>query len=305
MRVFLVVMAVFSLLMVSSCKKDDIVDKPIATTNLKLNGTGKYTFNSYAPLADKPIVVFYHIPEGANSDSPLLIVFHGNGRDAMESRDAMIDLSESNDFILVVPEFSSTYYPGSDKYHMGNIFVDGDNPSEATLNDESVWTFSVIEPIFDDFKSRTDLATNIYDVFGHSAGAQVAHRYFFFKPDARVNRVISASAGWYTMPYFEVDFPYGFGFAPISETVLKELFERRLTVIVGANDTDPNSYALRHTAQADEQGLNRVERANYFYNNSRQIALDYGVSFRWQFKAIANAGHDFGATSSTAVALLY
>jgi hypothetical protein len=308
MRILFCLFATAFILFGSSCDKNEGEGpdvEPNAATDLKLNGTGSYTFKEYTPLSEKPVLVYYHVPVGANSETPLLIVFHGNGRDALESRDAMKTLSENNDFIVLVPEFSSEFFPGSDQYHLGNVFEDGDNPSAANLNDEEEWTFSLIEPIFEDFKTRSDLAVSNYDVFGHSAGGQVAHRFFFLKPDAKVNRVISAASGWYTVPDYNVDFPYGLGETPVSESVLKELFERKLTIMIGDNDTDPNSFGLRHTEEADVQGVQRFERANYFYNTSQQLALDYGVSYRWQFKSIANAGHDFGATSNAAVALLY
>lgn len=307
MKLFQIVVAVLVVMNISSCDKNDgpaPVD-PTDVVPLKLEGTGVYTFSGFAPLADKPIKVYYHVPASADSESPALIVFHGNGRDAKDNRDEMVSLSNSRGFVLLVPEFSTEYYPGSDEYHMGNIFVDGDNPSAATLNAEEDWTFSVIDPLFDDFKSRSDLSTNVYDVFGHSAGGQVAHRFFFFKPDAKVDRVISASSGWYTVPDFDIEFPYGFGEAPITEEILKELFSRKLTIMIGEDDTDPNSFALRHNEFADAQGLNRYDRAVHFYSESQAFALELGVSYKWQFKVVANAGHDFSATSSNAVALLY
>ena len=38
------------------------------------------------------------------------------------------------------------------------------------------------------------------DLFGHSAGSQVAHRFLLFKPTNKTNKVILSAAGWYTVP---------------------------------------------------------------------------------------------------------
>jgi len=44
----------------------------------------KFTFNSYAPLADKPIDVHTYLPDTSDFIIPLLFVIHGNARNARE-----------------------------------------------------------------------------------------------------------------------------------------------------------------------------------------------------------------------------
>ncbi|MBE0640930.1 MAG: hypothetical protein IH599_02765, partial [Bacteroidales bacterium] len=70
-------------------------------TSLKLYGTGDFSFNAYAPLSNKPVQVFYHIPPQATSTSPILMVFTGAGRDALPSRDALIGEANQLGFIVV------------------------------------------------------------------------------------------------------------------------------------------------------------------------------------------------------------
>ena len=69
---------------------------------------------------------------------------------------------------MVAPEFSAELFPG---YNLGNVFRDGENPRRNGLNDEGEWTFSAIEPIFDEIKRRTGNTGERYYIFGHSAGA--------------------------------------------------------------------------------------------------------------------------------------
>ena len=288
---------------------EEETETPVDTTDttfvLKMTGTGVYMFNSYAPLSDIPVNVYYHIPANATAESPVLIAFHGNGRDAMESRDALIEKANSLDFLVVVPEFSKQYFPGGDGYILGNVFEDGDHPSEATLQDESVWTFSLIDPIFESFQEMTGTLDNYYDVFGHSAGAQFAHRLILFKPDAKFDQIVGASAGWYTMPDTSVTFPYGLKECPAVDANLQKLFALPFLVMVGQLDNDPNSSGLRHTTEADLQGDNRLDRANYYYSNSQTIAGNYRYNFKWTYRTLPNVDHDFSQTSSAAANILY
>jgi len=268
-------------------------------------GSGNILYTGYAPLADRPILVYYHIPTTTNESSPMLIVFHGAGRDAKESRDAMIDLANTKRVILVVPEFSDEYYPGSNRYNLLNIFADGENPSAATMHSKDIWTSAVIEPLFSFMKQKVGSKVITFDVFGHSAGAQVAHRYLFLAQSEYLDRVVSASAGWYTMPDLAIDFPYGLNETNKTDEDLKTYFGKKMYVIVGANDIDPNSYNLRHTPEADVQGNNRVERAQYFYGQAQLKSQQLGVSLAWQYKSIPDAGHDFDLTSAAAMNILY
>ena len=271
-------------------------DTPIA--NIK--GTGSFVFDSFTPLANKPTTVYYHVPTGITENSRIVLVFHGATRDALESRDALIEHADRNQNILIVPEFSAQNFPGGDGYNLGNVFVDGDNPSPSTLNNENQWAFSLVEPLFDYIKSATRNTTNSYHVFGFSAGGQFAHRFVFFKPNARFDQVVASSSGWYTMPDTQVDFPYGIKESPIPASNLALIFSKQLTVLIGAADNDSDAPGLRTNPTVDVQGDNRLDRANYFYNQSNSISTSIGATFNWKRVSLPNVSHDFGATSSYA-----
>lgn len=288
-----VLLFLFSL---SSCDKNEDFDddeKIIENGTSNLKGTGSFIFKDYAPLASSPVNIYYHIPANSTNQSKIIIVFHGANRDARQSRDALLEKANQYNAILVVPEFSETYYPGGDAYNLGNIFVDGDNPSSASLNPEEKWTFSIVEPLFAFVKEITSNKSEKYDVIGFSAGAQFAHRLLFFKPNSKVNQLVVAAAGWYTMPNSDIDFPYGLSISPFNSSDFSTIFSAQLTIIIGARDIDPNAPGLRRNVQADEQGNNRWSRANYFYNESKSIAEKKVLSFNWEFDLVSNTGHDF------------
>ena len=287
----------------SSCDDNDVSEEVNSEDNI--SGTGVFVFNDHQPLADKPIDVYYHVPEGNAENMPVLFVFHGFGRNAIEYRNAWIDQADERSFILIVPEFSDQYFPGGDAYNLANIFVDGDNPSSSTLNDEEEWTFSVIEPLFDKVQSLTDNNQNGYKVYGHSAGGQFAHRFAIFKPDSRAEHILASAAGWYTVPDDAIDFPYGIAQSPVVNTAPEAYFQKNLSIIIGKEDDDPNAPGLRRNETVDEQGINRLARARHFFNRSNEIAQQNQVDFNWDFTEINNIGHQFELNIPIAADILF
>lgn len=265
-----------------------------------LSGTGSFQFKEFAPIQNNPITVFYHIPENSTSSSTVLIVFHGATRDARENRDALIAKANEKGIVLIVPEFSQASFPGGDAYNLGNIFQDGDNPTSSTLNPEEQWTFSIVEPLFDHFKMLSGNISATYNVFGFSAGAQVAHRFAFFKPAARCNLLVAASSGWYTMPDNTIDFPYGIKKSPLENSNLAPLFAKNIFIVIGEADNNPNDGGLRRNSIVDLQGTNRYARAQYFFNQSNAIATRNNLSFNWQYKSLQNVGHNVVLTANYA-----
>lgn len=296
----LVSIAAFLLVGLIACDNSDNSEN-----DSKITGSGVYTYTDYLPFADKPIDCYYYVPAGSNNSTPVFVVVHGAGRDAKSLRDGLITMADQKKFIVLSPQFSATYFPGSDAFNMANIFEDGDDPTPATLNPESEWTFSVLDPLFEDFKVLTGNSRATYDVFGHSAGAQMIHRFLIFQPEAKFNRVVCSAAGWYAVPDSQVDYPYGLRLSPAETQDPQPYFGRTAYIIVGENDTDPNSFNLRHTPEADLQGLNRLQRAQYFYQESFDRAHEGGHNYQWQYRSVPNAGHNSDAMAAFAADLLY
>lgn len=275
----------------------------IPTENL--TGTGYFEYADYTPFEGRILKIHYHIPTNTNSDTKILFAFHGNGRNAMDYRDAMISKSNEYGFIVVAPEFSYSNFPGGDAYNLGNVYIDGDNPALSSLNIEPEWTFSVIDPLFNHMKSLTNNNTLKYHVFGHSAGGQFAHRFLMFKPAAQVDKIIVSAPGWYTCTDYDVTFPYGFSNSILENIALGDLFDKKLTLLIGDLDNDPNSGGLRHNQFADAQGLHRFERAQYFYNKAATMSANNNLEFQWNIEINAGADHSFTMASNKAADLIF
>lgn len=264
-------------------------------TELKpeLTGKGFFTYNNYQPLHNKPIKVYYNIPENANTNTAIVFLFHGEGRNAVDYRDALINKSIQHGFIIMAPEFSEEFYPAGNQYNLGNVYTNGDNPSPVTLNSELIWTFSIIEPLFDFIKSGLINSSPTYHIIGHSAGAQFAHRLIMFKPNGRYNKIVASASGWYTVPNINENFPYGFNQSILHGLSLIQLFNKNLTIQIGSLDNNSNSPGLRRNPIVDLQGTNRLARANYFFNFSQNLATANQNSFQWQIRIIQGLNHDF------------
>jgi hypothetical protein len=301
MKNFLINASLFLLLFFTSCSKDTASSNPINQLN---TGANQFVF-TYSGLPQKPINVFYNIPSGNRTNMPIVIVFHGDERNAKDYRDIWITASNQYGFMVFAPEFNTIDFPGGSSYIIGNVYQDGNYPTPQTLNNESVWTFSVIEPLFDYIKVNSGSAALTYDMFGHSGGGQFVHRFVLLKPNARYNRAVAANSGWYTVPDGVASFPYGIMNSPISFVSPNNYFSRKLYVTVGALDNNGSDASLRHNAASDLQGLNRLDRANYFFSKSQLYANTIQATFNWQFRTVPNSGHDATLMSNDAISLLF
>jgi hypothetical protein len=289
-----------------SCSDDsERLSNSAETLNETTTGAGFFEYSDYTPFNGRVLKIYYYIPLNVNTNSEILFVFHGNGRNAKDYRDAMITKADQYNFIVITPEFSIDNFPGGDAYNLGNVFTDGDNPSPSTLNSEDMWTFSVIEPLFDYIKDRINNNVLTYQVFGHSAGGQFAHRFTMFKPNARSHKIVASASGWYTVADLEVTFPYGFLASPLENMDLLALFQRKLIIQVGDLDNNPNAAGLRHNSFADMQGLNRLNRAQYFFDKASTLANQNNLEFRWELQIQQGANHNYEIASQNAADLIF
>lgn len=269
-----------------------------------LSGTGMVELNGYSPLRQKPVKVYYHIPAGETANMPILMVLHGDDRDANAYRQPWIAAANQYRFMVLAPEFSEAAYGGGNGYNLFNMFVNGDNPSLGTLNPDSVWTSAWLAYIFQYFKQRTGSVHEAYVAFGHSAGAQFLHRYMLYYPSATIGTAICANAGWYTLPSTGITFPYGTRLTRATDSTLAQAFRRKVVVMLGQVDNNPNSAGLRHNAEADAQGLHRLARGRYFYTYAQTEATRLRTSLAWQKVEVAGVGHNQALMATNAIPLV-
>jgi pimeloyl-ACP methyl ester carboxylesterase len=221
--------------------------------------------------------------EAATISQSILFVCHGVLRNAEDYCRNWIKLAERFNLMIVCPEFTTDAFPDT-KYNFGGV----DRQSK-----QRTWAFTSIEYIFDAFL-LAGLRKDGYTLFGHSAGAQFAHRFVLFSPPgSRCLQIVSANAGWYTMPALEAEhkWPYSLNNCPTKFTneQLEVVFSRKLLVLLGQEDVGLKYLRVEPGAMA--QGANRFERGFAFFSEARRIATKMGFRFNWSLRTVPNVGH--------------
>lgn len=259
---------------------------------------GTLQFDSGPDFQGKIIPVHYFIPIGDVSQMPFQIVFHGADRNGKDYLAGWAQKAREYGVIIIAPEFSTSEF-NTTQYNEGNFVVSGNiNAPEKT-------TFALIDQIFEFVKAEFSLNNDRYNIYGHSAGAQFVHRYLQFYDTPKLDKAISANAGWYTFPDESFNFPYGInGLFQDPQLIREKYYQKNLIVFLGTADTliDNN---LRVTSQANRQGRHRRERGETFYNDNLSQANAAGQNFNWKLEYAEGVGHDHRAMSSIAADILY
>lgn len=257
----------------------------------------KYLFENTV-FPSKPIVVYLILPNDI-STAKFVMVMHGVNRNSAEYANAWKSFAVNNNYVIAAPTFTDEDWPSSRSYNLGNMFPS--SSSTAFINPVEEWTFTIVAKIHDELVGKLNLNDDKYTIWGHSAGAQFVHRLMIFKPDYKLTYALAANAGWYTMPDFEINYPYGLGDLSLEfeETFLEDLAIKNIVVMRGTDDTIRDSF-LNTSSEADEQGLNRYQRAYSFYSYAQEIDQNHN----WKLIEVENVGHEYKGMAEAAQSFL-
>ena len=261
-------------------------------------GDGEFTFTDYAPLADKPITVYYYIPtQGDVTKMGILFSMHGAQRTSAPGLENWKPFAEKEGFIIIAPEYRKPEYQEND-YQFGGIMTER---LGTELAEKEKWTYNSIEIIFDLLKKETGNKSETYNMFGHSAGGQFTHRFLLSTPNARVDKAVAANPGSWTFLYEEgliaesgtvYGWPYSVKNTPmVDEAHLKPFLARNLTVHLGTEDTAVSGKHVPTDEAALAQGKYRYDRGLNFYEHARALAHEKGWEFNWKIVEVKGAGH--------------
>jgi poly(3-hydroxybutyrate) depolymerase len=247
-------------------------------------GTGSFVFQFLAAGKPREIVVWYHYPAAAQADAPIVFVMHGTSRTAQNYRKYWIPFAEAQNFVLLVPEFSREQFPRD--YNVERMTL-----GDGTRVPRSQWPYAAIERIFDAVREGNGLRARTYDIYGHSAGGQFVHRLVLLMPEARFRVAVAANSGWYTMPDLAIAYPYGLAGTDVGATELARALQRKLIVLVGDRDIDPNHPQLRRTPEAAAQGEHRFQRGHTFFEQAQRSARKLDVELAWELHVAPGVAH--------------
>ena len=260
-------------------------------------GKWSFVFTDAKGRADRPMKVYTYRSRKCDSTCPMVFVLHGMKRNASDYRDYWVPLADHYNFLVIAPEFSQRNWPKAAGYNLGDA---------GETKDREKWAFAAIEHLFEEMRD----GQSSYVLFGHSAGGQFAQRFAMLLPDNHASIVIAANAGWYTLPEWRKDktetpFPYSLVDAPVGEAQLRQALSRRLVVMVGEHDDDPDDENLDKSSGAMKQGETRVDRAETFIKSATSAAQALGVALAWELIEVPDAVHDGEHMSTAAADMLF
>ncbi|WP_449257413.1 hypothetical protein [Bosea sp. (in: a-proteobacteria)] len=247
-------------------------------------GRGEWTFDDPVWQA---IQVETYTPEAcAARPCPLLIVIHGNGRDAARSRDDWVAAAKRHGVLVAAPRFDKARFSG-------RLFQQGNARREP---DRAKWTFGIVERLFDAARAAGRAEGAGYRLFGHSAGGQFVHRMALLMPEARFSKAVVANAGYYTLPLDAAAaggfaYPYSLGGTPATDAILRAALGKHVTVMLGDRDTDPAHRELNRSPGAEEQGATRFARGKRFMADIRAAAARLGLTLEWREVVVPGVAH--------------
>ncbi len=257
-------------------------------------GRSVFTFDNWSGA---PIPVYAYVPQGIDlKTAPILIVMHGARRDPARYLGEWTALADAHGFIGIAPQFDREDFPTSRHYNMGYLSERGSNE----LRPREDWTFAAIEPLFDSVVASLGSTQDSYVLYGHSAGSQFVHRFLLTMPDARVSRYFAANAGWYTLPTFALDYPYGLRGTDVDGAGLQAALAKDVVVLLGDQDNDTDHESLNRSAAAMMQGEHRFARGQFFFSLAQQMAQRQGWEFGWSMQIVPGVAHSNGEIAAAA-----
>jgi poly(3-hydroxybutyrate) depolymerase len=261
-----------------------------------VQGKQSYLFSSSELSMPVSITVWMYSPSDRPDTLPVVIMLHGAERNASGYLDQWARVADLYQLVILAPAFDKENFKGSDRYNLGNVW----NEKQARFIPKREWTFSVIEPLFDQFVKATGSSEKKYYLSGHSAGAQFVHRFLYFVPNNRAAKVFIANAGWYTLPDLNSNYPFGIKNIPSVGMAIKEFFSKPSLLALGEADTDTTSANFQKGPPYNAQGANRFERGKNFFRALQSAAALQQVPLNWMLISLPGVAHSNAETAKQA-----
>ncbi|WP_276390981.1 hypothetical protein [Eudoraea chungangensis] len=313
----------------SSTNEASIAEKEFLKTQnhpaLRINeGSGYFERMGGLGHQEDTIRVYYHKPKNFTAQSKILLVIPGSGRNGDDYRDSWIEASEKHSVLIISPSYAEKNY-GYGDYHLGGIVSNlnilesvtfKENSNIVELNEEKVkyelnltpgeWIYDDFDRLFEEVAIAVGSSQTAYDIFGHSAGGQILHRFALFAPHSKANRILASNSGSYTPPDSTEDFPFGIKNIGLQEENLKQSFRKKLVLFLGELDNENETGGLMlRSPTVDKQGTHRLQRGKYFYWKSQETAKTMNATFNWRLQIIPDVGHNQKKMAGAAAIYLY
>ncbi len=217
-------------------------------------------------------------PTGASIDSPLLVVVLGVSRHWQQQVAAFIPACERLGVTLLSPGMGGSVRAGY------RSIGRQENRADVFLHD-----------CLREVSLLTGLDATRFRLFGHSSGAQFAHRYLMAHPH-RVESAVIAGARWYTFPDTKRKFPFGIRSTKRLPDIAfnpEQYLRVRVTVLEGTRDTEEEVFRNSEEISA-QQGKHRLERARHWVAAMKAQAQAHAMPSMIELNEIDGVDHHFG-----------
>lgn len=241
---------------------------------------------TFAVWNNSDVELFYTLPEEINNQTQVLFIIHGGARDSEKYLDIWKKFTDDKNIILVAPEFKRADYEDYEYLNISDDYgVLNKNLNEHLHNSLSIF--------FSFFKSKYNLEIDTYKLYGHSGGAQFAHRLLLFSDYDNVSSAVIAGAGSYTFLNNE-NYPYGLKESNhLSDKKIKRYLSQRVTFLIGNQDIKKFESSKKNNIQAKAmQGNNRFEVGINYFNNLITVSERQKIPLRWKFQIAKGVAHD-------------
>ncbi len=235
------------------------------------------------------IKVFTYRPS-LYTDGPLVLVFHGVGRNAEDYRNFAIAVAERFKVLVAAPLFEKDRFPPEAYIRGGLLNADG------TLRPKEQWTYALVPQLLAALRAGEGRPDLPYYLLGHSAGGQFLARFAAFYP-TEAKRIVAGNPGSHLFPRLDWDFGYGFGGLPAAisdEAALRRYLAAPLTIYLGTGDILTDTSNLDQSAGALQQGPHRLARGRACFEFAQKLAAERGWTFNWRKVETPGIGHDGG-----------
>jgi hypothetical protein len=236
---------------------------------------------------DQPLLLHGARPRHYDTETPVLIVHHGVGRNGRDYRDYWLRLVDESAVLAIAIEFTEEAFPDYLWYHFGNL-----HDEKGVPNPRERWTYGIDGRLFEALRDQGLTRRECYGLFGHSAGGQFVHRMLSFGFRDRVAVAVSANAGTYAMPDLETAWPFGLGATGLDADRLRALLEFPITVMTGTRDTKTTGRYFPKGPRSMRQGATRHERAHNYVRAGHTAAEELGTRCQWTVINVQDVGHD-------------
>lgn len=244
-------------------------------------GSGQFRFVHRGESLD----VFSYKP-ATYAGGPIVVVLHGQGRNADEYRDYAIPLADAQGAIVVTPRFDRDRFPG-ERYQRGNVL------QGRAVQAPEAWTYATIPALVDEVRRREGRPDLPYYLIGHSAGGQFLIRLAAMMPGEAV-RIVPANPGSLLFPTRDANWGYGFGRLPehlSNDDALRAYLAAPVTLLLGTADTNLDDADLDRSNSAMAQGPQRFARGHACFAAAQALAAERGWPFNWKVIEVPGVGH--------------